>query len=161
VLVVAGTWLGRATAPVPPADPQLAELRSELREMRTMVALSLLRQPSASERLSGITWTGQLDQPGADVASALLDTLKHDPSVNVRLASIDALKRFADLEAVRRGAVDALDSQTAPLVQIALIDFLVEVDVPDAAAVLRRLSGDPLLDAAVRARAARGLDAIG
>jgi len=93
--------------------------------------------------------------------SALLDTLMHDPNVNVRLASIDALKRFADQDVVRRGALDTLPRQASPLVQIALIDFLLETQGPEAAGVLRRLAGDMMLDKAVRDRAARGLRQVG
>jgi hypothetical protein len=162
LLFVLGIGVGRYTWPRSPAQaPEIVGLREELRSLREMVTLSLLQQQSASERLRGITWTRQLDQPGGEIAAALLDTLMHDPNVNVRLASIDALKRFAEREAVRRGAIQALSQQTSPLVQIALIDFVVEVNGPQAADALRRVSGDPTLDEAVRARAAQGLAEIG
>lgn len=160
-LLAAGVALGRLTAPPPAPDPQLAEMRDELRGMREMVTLSLLQQQSASERLRGITYTRQLDDPGTDVTGALLDALKYDANDNVRLASIDALKRFADLRDVRQGALDALPAQTSPLVQIALIDFLIEMNGREAADALRRISRDPMLDEAVRMRAAQGLDQIG
>ena len=129
--------------------------------MRQVLTLSLLQQQSASERLKGVSFTAQAEQPGNEVALALLDTLMHDPNVNVRLATIDALKRFAARENVRRGVIEALASQTSPLVQIALIDFVVETNGRDAADTLRRLSGDPMLDQAVRGRAARALRQIG
>lgn len=163
-MLILGVALGRATVPgAPPAavDPQIAEMRTELRQMREMVTLSLLQQQSASERLKGITLTSQIDQPGRDVTAALIDALKHDPNVSVRLVSIDALRRFAEYEAVRRGAIEALPQQTSPLVQIALIDFIVELDGREAVETLRRLSADPMLEDAVRARAARGAEQLG
>ena len=129
--------------------------------MRQMVTLSLLQQQSASERLKGVSFTGLIEQPGSEVTLALLDTLMHDPNVNVRLATIDALKRFAAGENVRRGAIEALNRQTSPLVQIALIDFVVDTNGRDAADTLRRLSSDPMLDQAVRGRAAQALQKIG
>jgi hypothetical protein len=156
-----GVGIGRQTAPPPAADPQLAMLREELRDMRQMVTLSLLQQGSASERLKGVSFTTRIEEPGSEVTVALLDTLMHDPNVNVRLATIDALKRFAAGENVRRGAIDAFASQTSPLVQIALIDFVVETNGRDAADMLRRLSSDPMLDQAVRGRATRALQQIG
>jgi HEAT repeat protein len=128
--------------------------------MRQMVTLSLMQQQSASERLKGVTWTGQIDQPGSEVVTALLDTLMHDPNVNVRLASVDALRRFAERESVRRGAADALPRQTSPLVQIALIDFLVDVGGRESSTTFRGLSQDPMLDQAVRERAAWALQQV-
>jgi hypothetical protein len=160
-VLVLGVGIGRQTAPPAAADPQLAMLREELRDMRQMVTLSLLQQQSASERLRGVSFTTQIEQPGSEVTLALLDTLMHDANVNVRLATIDALKRFAARESVRRGVVEALARQTSPLVQIALIDFVVETNNPDAAGTLRRLLGDPMLDQAVRGRATRALQQIG
>jgi hypothetical protein len=160
-LVVAGVGIGRETAPAPPQDPVIGEMRAELREMRHIVTLSLLQQQSASERLKGVTYSSQLEQPDTDVVAALLETLKYDVSVNVRLASIDALKRFAGDESVRRGAVETLPAQTSPMVQIALIDFLVELKSREATDMLRRLSMDSMVDEAVRARAIQGLQLLG
>jgi hypothetical protein len=156
-LLIVGVLVGRAMTPAAPADPQIADLRADLREMRQMVALSLLQQQSPSDRLKGVTWTRQIEQGDSDVITALLDTLRYDSNVNVRLAAVDALKRFAGDAAVRRGAADALVQQTSPLVQIALIDFIVEIGDRDAAATLRRLSMDPMAEKEVRARAAQGL----
>lgn len=161
-LLAAGAGAGRYMAPqqsVPTGD--ISAMREELHDLRQMVTLTLLQQQSASERLKGITWAQAIDQPGTDLTAALLDTLMHDPNVNVRLATIDALKRFSGRENVRRGAVDALAQQTSPLVQIALIDFVVEVSGREASSALERLSRDTTADEAVRARAARGLATLG
>jgi hypothetical protein len=161
-LVLIGVLAGRALSPSAPApDAQIAALRAELGDMRQMVTLSLLQQQSASERLKGVTFTNQLDDPGTEVVTALLDTLRHDTNDNVRLASIDALKRFAERDTVRRAAIDALPLQTSPLVQIALIDFVLETSGPESAAILRRLSEDSMLEDAVRMRAAWGLEQLG
>jgi hypothetical protein len=163
-LVIIGVAVGRQTAAVPslpPQDPQMAELRDELRQMRHMVTLSLLQQQSASERLKGVTYTSQIEQPDTDITGALLETLRYDPNVNVRLASIDALKRFADDDSVRRGAVATLSEQTSPLVQIALIDFAVEMNDRTAVETLRQLAVDPMTDQAVRTRAAQGVEQLG
>jgi HEAT repeat protein len=87
--------------------------------------------------------------------------LMHDPNVNVRLATVDALQRFAEQPVVRRGSIEALDRATSPLVQIALIDFLVEFNARESVATLSRLSQDSTLNDAVRARAAWGLQQVG
>ena len=128
--------------------------------MRQLLTLSLMQQASASDRLKGVASTVQIDQPGMEVVQALLDTLKHDANVNVRLASIDALRRFGDREAVRHGALDAVPRQTSPLVQIALIDFLAEVAGRESSATLRSLAEDARLDRVVRDRAASALKRV-
>jgi hypothetical protein len=160
VALVAGLLLGRANPPAP-ATTDVAALREELRDLRHMVALSLLQQQSASERLKGVGWSSRLEGPSDEVVTALIDTLRHDANVNVRLASIDALKRFAERDDVRRAALDVLQTQRAPLVQMALIDFMVETQDREAAAALRKISADDQSDQTVRTRAAWGLEHLG
>ena len=164
-VLLVGVAIGRVVVPdtTRPADSssEISAMRSEMRELREMVSLSLMQQQSASDRLKGVTWTGQLDRPSGEVISALLDALMHDPNVNVRLATIDALERFASREDVRRVAIDAVDRQMSPLVQIALIDFLVKTNERQSAPMLRRLAQDPQVNTAVRSRAAWGLQQLG
>ena len=166
-MLLIGIAIGRFTASdrarpaAAESSSEIAAMRSELRELREMVSLSLMQQQSASERLKGVTWTGQLDRPSGEVVAALLDALMHDPNVNVRLATIDALERFASREDVRRGAIDAVSRQMSPLVQIALIDFMVKTNARDSVETLRRLARDPQTNDAVRARAAWGLQQLG
>jgi HEAT repeat protein len=164
-ILLIGLAIGRFVMPdrarLADSSSEIAAMRSEMRELREMVSLSLMQQQSASDRLKGVTWTGQLDRPSAEVVSALLDALMHDPNVNVRLATIDALERFASREDVRRAAIEAVDRQMSPLVQIALIDFLVKTNERESAPTLRRLAQDPRVNDAVRSRAAWGLQQLG
>ena len=158
ILVVVGIQVGRQMAPPPVTAPDVTALRDEVRDLRQMMTISLMQQQSVTERLKGVSWSSQLDQPGNEVVSALIDTLMHDGNVNVRLASIDALRRFAERDVVRNATVRALDTQTSPLVQMALIDFVVETQDRKALDALRRLSHDDMTNEAVRARASWGID---
>src|SRR5207253_8403487 len=63
--------------------------------MKQMVVLSMLQQQSAGARLEGVTWSTRDQQLDPKVLSALLHTLRHDPSVDVRLAALDALSRHS------------------------------------------------------------------
>jgi HEAT repeat protein len=164
-LLVLGVGVGHRIRPVQsPPDNQrsreVAELRGELMDMKQMVALSLMQQQSASERLRGVTWSYDLQQPGERVLAALLDTLMHDQSVNVRLATVDALRQFGDRPVVRKGVIEAITRQESPMVQVALIDLAVDLREKESVATLRRLSQDHSLDAAVRERAERGLSEL-
>lgn len=152
----AGRFWPRATQDARQAS-NLAEVRGELRQMREMLTLSLMQQQSATERLRGVSGSAQIDQPGNEIVGALLDTLMHDPNVNVRLACVDALRRFSGRDAVRRGTIQALNESSFPLVQIALIDYMVETKDKSAIAALRQLSEDSMANEAVRGRAAWGL----
>src|SRR4029077_5914779 len=106
---------------------QLGALQGELAATRRTVALSMLQQQSASQRLEGVSWSARLQQPDPKVMDALLHTLRFDNSVDVRLASLDALSRYAGRPEVRRELVDSLQDKQSPLVQIALIDLLVDL----------------------------------
>jgi hypothetical protein len=161
-LLILGLIVGRyfhftSTGPTPQTNPEVAELRSEVLQMRQMVALSLMQQQSASDRLRGVNWSYQLQQPGREVLTALVDTLMHDPNVNVRLATVDALRQFGDQPVVRRGVIEALNRQQSAMVQIALIDLAVDLREKESIDTLRQFTQDGAINAAVRARAQKGL----
>jgi hypothetical protein len=166
MIVIVAFVAGRASRPPVPSQREtvqaqdLAELRVELREMRQMLTLSLMQQQSATERLRGVSGSAQIDQPDNEIVRALLDTLMHDSNVNVRLAAVDALRRFNERDVVRQGTIQALTDSSFPLVQIALIDFMVETREKDAIGALRRLSEDATANEAVRGRAAWGVEQL-
>ena len=151
--LVLGVLIGHALR----GNGEMTELRQEIRAMRQTVAVSLLQQNSASERLRGVNASYRLERPEPEVVSALVRTLKGDSSVNVRLAAIDALRRVGQDPSARQGMVEALPQQDSPLVQLALIDLLVEVRERRAAESLGRLREDAGADAAVRQRAEWGM----
>jgi Putative zinc-finger len=159
VLLIAGIIIGYQLRPMQsiPVNSEIAQLRSELHQVRQLVALSLLQQQSASDRLMGVSWSYQLQPPGREILSALLDTLKHDQNINVRLAAMDALGQFAAQPIVRQGIVEALVQQDSPMVQIALIDLLVDLREKDSVGTLRTLTENQRVNVAVRDRAQKGL----
>jgi len=160
-VLVLGIFIGsRMPAPAAPPSPELAELRSELSQTRQMVALSLMQQQSATDRLKGVSWSYQLREPGADVLHALLEVLTHDPNINVRLATVDALRQFGNQPVVRRGLIDAMRHDESPMVQIALIDLAVDLHEKESINTLRQLTQDQGTDPAVRDRAEKGLEEL-
>jgi hypothetical protein len=142
--------------------PELAQLKEEVASMRQLVALSLMQQQSASDRLRGVSWSYQVEPSDEEVMNALVTTVNHDPNVNVRLAAVDALRPFTGSPAThviaRNAVVQALPRQTTPIVQVALIDFLAELKERNAAPELRRLVSDPDIDSGVRKRAEWALE---
>ena len=153
VLVALGTYVGMQLGSGKANSQDLAAMHTELTNMRQMVALSMLQQQSASQRLEGVTWTRREEQLDPQVLAALMHTLRYDTSVDVRLAALDALSRHAGQPQVKRTVVDALQEQQSPLVQVALIDQLVEWRDVDAASRIEKLRQMPDLNPTVRQRA--------
>lgn len=157
-----GLFAGRRWQEPAPAgdDFEVAQLRSEVQAMQQMVALSLLQQPSPSERLRGVSWSHQIPKPDRAVLAALLQTLNYDANVNVRLAALEALHTFADEDTVRQALIASLPRQNSPLVQIRLINLLVELRTQRAHEALRQILKDEQINQEVRQRAEWGLQQL-
>jgi HEAT repeat protein len=136
---------------------ELAQLRKEMTGMRQLVTLSLLQQQSAVERLRGVTWSYRAEPDDTEVLSALLQTVVADPSPDVRLAAVDALRNLGNSSTARRGLVQALGRQDSPLVQLAIVDALTELKERSAAPALRNLLNGGDVDENVRKRAEKAL----
>lgn len=142
----------------PPAE--VSQLREEVANMRQLVALSLMQQQSASDRLRGVSWAYRAEPSDREVLGALVTAVNHDANVNVRLAAVDALRRFSASPETSRAALQSLSKQTTPIVQVALIDLLVDLKDPEAAPELRRLSGNETANEGVRQRAQWALERL-
>ena len=156
--LVLGLAVGSAVAPNfkrSGGTNEIAALREEVANTKEMVALSLLREQSASERLRGVDYSAQMPRMEPEVVKALIQAVNQDASVNVRLAAIDALSRAAGQPQVRKSLEQSLVSQDSPTVQAALIGYLVDARDRQAVGVLREISNRPDLDATVRERAGR------
>ena len=154
-MLAVGFFVGRGAA-VPVAakpDAQIAQLRGEVSSMRQMMALSLLQQQSAADRMRGVSYAYQVDKSDANVVEALLETVKSDPSVNVRLAAVDAFRNFGSNLPARRSLLAAVKSQDSPLVQIGIIELLVDLNDQTSTKDLGKLAQDASLPKEVRQRA--------
>jgi hypothetical protein len=135
------------------ADSQVSQLRGEISNMRQMVALSLLQQQSAGDRLRGVSYAYQVPSSDTQVLSALLATVNTDQNVNVRLAAVDALHGFGASPVTRAAVIQSIRKQDQPMVQIALIDLLVDLRETEARPELAKLAADDKVNEAVRQHA--------
>ena len=135
---------------------EMQELRQEVRSLGHLVTLSMLQQDSASARLQGVSLSG-LAGDDERVLAALLDAVGRDPSVNVRLAAVDALAGAAGRPLVHQRALAALPAQSSPMVQIALVDLVLAGDGAAARRELQQLAQDERLHEATREHLARRL----
>jgi hypothetical protein len=122
---------------------------NEIAKLRDMVALSLLQQQSATERLRGVDYTGRMQTMEPEMVAALIQAVSHDASVNVRLAAIDALSKVATRPSVVESLTRSLPEQDSPMVQAELIDYLVNAHDRQAVGTLRQLAAQPNLNPAV------------
>ncbi len=129
---------------------EIASLSSQVKEMKEMMMLSLLENPSASERIRGVSYTSEIKKANSEVIEALLATLNNDPNVNVRLVTLEALMQYATESAVREGLVKSISKQESPLVQSALADAMLKLQEKKSVPSFRELLQQKDLNDAVR-----------
>ncbi len=153
-----GGFLIGVGRPAGGASPELLALRGEVAGMRQVLTLSLLQQQSPSDRLKGVNWSAQVEQPAPEVPDALLAAVERDENVNVRLAAVDALHGFVGEERIRMGLLSSLPRQDSQLVQIAIIDVLSQKRHPDSTQALSRFARSEGIDVSVKKRALAAVD---
>jgi anti-sigma factor RsiW len=136
---------------------ELAAVRNQVNSLNDLVTVSLLQQKSTSDRLQNVLATLDQRNPNAKTLSDLIGALALDPSVNVRLTALDALYPHAALPVVRSSVLASLPREQNPLVQVAMIDFLVAARDHNATSELEKLSRNEAADRSVREAARRGL----
>ncbi len=118
---------------------QVDSLSAQVHDMREIMMLSLLENPSASERIRAVGYTNEINNVNAKMIDALLATLNNDPNVNVRLMTLEALTHYASNPAVREGLVQSIVQQESPLVQSALADAMLKMQEKRAVQSFRKL----------------------
>jgi len=145
LLVLGGYWLGGRGEMTAPEGNELTEMRQELGDIKEMLMLANLKAQHPSERLQAVSQVEsyQSSYPNRidpKLVGALVNTLNTDGSPNVRLAAANALQKFAiSSDTVRAELVRSLEFQTEPIVQIALISMMVELEEKSAIGKLKQL----------------------
>jgi hypothetical protein len=142
-LLLAGVLLGQRWPSG--VDTEVAALRDEVRT----VGLALLDHQSAAERLLGVEWSRRTASTPAVVA-ALLERVRYDSNLSVRLAAVDALRSQLDRAEVSAGLAAALDRPEPPLLQVALADALLASGDSGSTEAVRAVLAREELDPAVR-----------
>ena len=144
------------TQPDAATQRELAALREKVESMDKLMAANL-RQQSAASRLQGILAVAEEGGANDQALAGLLNTLAFDPNVNVRLGALEALYAHASRDPVRAAIAAALPRERSPLVQVAMIDFIVAAGDPATLPALSALAADEQVDAVVRRAAERGM----
>jgi len=139
----------------------MALMQEQMKENQQLM-FSLLEGESASGRIKAVNLTtAHPQQADIETFMTLSRVLNNDENLNVRLATIDALKQFSDQEEVRTILIEALESQTEPITKIALIHALVELKEKRVVPQLQNLINHPMLEKPVKDEAYNGLLQMG
>ena len=128
----------------------MAALTTQVHELKQTMALALMENPSASERIRGVSYTTEIKHADKEVIEALLATLNNDPNVNVRLSTLEALTRMANHPEVRQGLVQSITTQESPLMQSAIADVMLKLQEKSSVKSFKELLKQKNLDNGVR-----------
>jgi hypothetical protein len=131
-------------------DKQLEALSSQVHELKQTMMLAMLENPSASERIKGVSYTSEIKHVDQQVIDALLATLNNDPNVNVRLSTLDALSQLAGHPEVRAGLIQSITEQDSPLMQSAIADVMLKLQEKKSVGSFKQLLKQKNLDHGVR-----------
>lgn len=125
-------------------------LSSQVKEMREMLALSLLEHPSASERLRAVSYVEEIDTVDARIKDALLTTLNSDENVNVRLTALETLSKMTADPKVREGLIQSIAHQDSPLVQLVLAELMLKMQEKKSVRSFQQLLKKPETNEAIK-----------
>lgn len=118
---------------------QIESLTSQVSEMKQVLMLSLIQDPSASQRIQAVSYTEDIKNVDNKVIDALFTTLNEDPNVNVRLATLEALAKLAGNPLVREGLVRSISKQESPIMQSTMADIMVQLQEKSSVQSLQKL----------------------
>ncbi|HET6558876.1 MAG TPA: zf-HC2 domain-containing protein [Prolixibacteraceae bacterium] len=131
---------------------QIDSLAMQVSEMKQVMMLSLLQNPSASQRIRAVSYTEEISHVDMKVLGALFTTLNEDPNVNVRLATLEVLTKLAAEPKVREGLVRSINLQDSPLMQTAIADVMVKLQEKSAVDSLQKLLNKKNLNKMVKSK---------
>ena len=137
--LVIGLFIGWWALPSQTQKEDIQVLSSEIQSMKEMMMLTLIEQPKAQERIRAVNLAAELPSADQKVINALIATLNQDENLNVRLASLESLTRYADQAEVRQALVDALKMQDSPLMLVAIADVLVQIQATSSLKTMQEL----------------------
>ncbi len=101
-----------------------ARLADRIDDLNKVIAMSMLKNDSATERLAGVDYAGSENLDNHLVTETLIELLNNDRSSVVRLSVVNALSKRSNLVYLQNDIVESLSLQKNALVQLALFELL-------------------------------------
>lgn len=159
-LLIMGIGIGTQFKNNQAQQTEIAALKSEMLAQKKLLALSLLQQSSASDRIKGVNISLQETRMDDQILAALIDRMNLDKNINVQLKAIEGLVQFGENKLVITALIKALTNQKSPEVQIAIMEALVTLKVKDAYPQFQEILQDKETIDAVKNSAASGLEVL-
>ncbi|MFT3823950.1 MAG: zf-HC2 domain-containing protein [Chitinophagaceae bacterium] len=141
-------------------NSEVAALKNEINAMKGAMAVKLLQDESASERIKAVSYADAIAIPDNEILTALITTMNEDRNVNVRLAALYTLEKFADNKKISDALVSSLSRQSEPLMQIALMNVLIEKKNAKAKALMQEIMQDKNTLLPVKEMAQKGFNTL-
>lgn len=138
----------------------IRQLNTQLEEMKETMLLTLIKQPAATDRLKAVSISGEIGNVDQEIIQALVFTLNHDPNINVRLVTIEALARRMDNPLVRAEVISSIEQQESPQIQLALAELMISLREKAAAKSFQHLLERKNLDQKVRKKLEQTVDVL-
>jgi len=157
IMLIFGWMIGFWIVPNTSVSNQMSQMNTEIQQMKELVMFSMLDQPMASERLQAMKMISPSPVDNDKIIASLLDALNKDSDVNVRMAAVEALLAFANLDRVKDGLKESVLKQNSPLVQLTLVDGLVAINDKAAIPIFESLISSNDVHQAVKDRSREGI----
>lgn len=161
VCICAGLFIGRLFYSPSQLDmAEFAQLRRDVYALQDQVALNMLQQVSASDRLAGIDRIRAINAPAPAATATLLRLLNNDPNVNVRLSAADALMYYVQNNpTLIKQVEESFAKQSSPIVQSVLIEMLLQSKEKSSVRMLEEVR-DQTVEPAIKSQIMQRLSTI-
>ena len=138
VLVFSGYFFGSQNSNQN-ANQEILVLQEKTIELREDMMLAMIENQSPSKRIQAVNYTENFVKPDTKILEALVERMRYDSNMNVRLAAAEALAEFPESNLVKETFIKDLTTEKDPSLQIAIIQFLVKIQEKRAIAPMQQL----------------------
>ncbi len=160
ILFLLGLIIGNFLLPNRGYENQLSSMSQEMKEVRELMVLAMIERPQAVDRIKAVNYANEMSEADQKVIDALFKTLNNDDNVNVRLAGLDALKKYVSNPKIREGLVNSFQYQDSPMVLIELADLMIRLQEKKSLDELQKLLNDKELDPNLRLTIENGIQVL-
>jgi len=157
ILLGFGFLLGRNVQMQSKQNQEIAALRTELLSMQQTATMATLSQPTASQRLKAVNMIEEKTKVDLNTIALLINTLKNDENVNVRMAAANALAKYSESDEVRNAFIDVLEKEEDAAMQITLINLLTQLKDKRAKNTFEKILNNQQTIPVVKQQAQEGL----